>query len=150
MMGDSETRKWILKQGEYRRLYSSLLRKHRGALQGNRDGTETAAAPSGCSENSEDSFADESAILTGILRTEASNIALGIGAAAAALGSLRFIKSRHAMSSVFGRAKAEAMTIAEAEGKKMGTDSFQKTFGACKRWNRPYRSDIDGRWSRGM
>jgi len=115
MNGDSETRKWILKQGEFRRLYSSLLQKHQGALQTTTD-----------SEN--DPFVTESGILTNIFRTEAKYIALGAGAVVASLVSLRFIRSKHAISTVFGRTKAEAMRDAEAEGKRMGTDAFQKTF----------------------
>ncbi len=120
MNEDSETRKWILKQGEYRRLYSSLLQKHRGALQAKTDEA---------TSNGTDPFAEESMVLSSIFRTEALNIALGMGAAVVALGSLRFIQSKHAISTVFGNSKAAAMKEAEAEGKRMGTDTFQKTFG---------------------
>ena len=125
MNEDSDTRKWILKQGEYRRLYSSLLQKHRGALQ--------ASTNEATSENkSNDPFAEESMVLTNIFRTEALNIALGMGAAVVTLGSLRFVQSKHAISTVFGNSKAAAMKEAEAEGKRMGTDTFQKTFGKNK------------------
>ncbi len=122
MNGDSETRKLILKQGEYRRLYSSLLQKYRGALQASTDEATSYG---------NDPFKEESKVLTGIFRTEALNIALGMGAAAFTLGSLRFIRSRHAISTVFGNSKAAAMKEAEEEGKRRGTDAFQKTFGTC-------------------
>ena len=133
MNDDSETRKWILKQGEYRRLYSSLLQKHRGVLQttsGTNATTNTDEAATNSDIDGGDPFAEESKILSNIFRTEASNIGLGIGAAVVTMGSLRFIRSKHAISTVFGRSKAAAMKDAEAEGKKMGTDTFQKTFGA--------------------
>jgi hypothetical protein len=121
MNDDSETRKWILKQGEYRRLYSSLLQKHRGALQTTNDGA---------TDSENDPFVEESGIMINIFRTEAKNIVLGTGAVVASMASLRFIRSKHAISTVFGRTKAEAMRDAEAEGQRMGTDAFQRTFGA--------------------
>ena len=124
MNDDTESRKWILKQGEYRRLYSSLLQKHRGALQQTNDATSSS------SSDDEDPFAEESRILNTLYRTEVQKIGLGLGAAMVALGSLRFVRSKHAISTVFGRSKAAAMQDAEAQGKKLGTHAFQKTFGA--------------------
>ena len=122
MNDDTEARKWILKQGEYRRLYSKLLQKHRGALQADtRD-------DSSSDDNIGGPFAEESMALTNIVRTEALNIVVGVGAAVAILGSLRFVRSKHAISTVFGSSKAAAMKVAEEEGKRMGTDNFQKTF----------------------
>ena len=122
MNNDIETRKWILKQGEYRRLYSKLLQKHRGALQ--------ATTTDESTNNDNEPFSEELIVLTNIFRTEALNIVLGMGAAVATLGSLRFVRSKHAISTVFGSSKAAAMKKAESEGKRMGTDTFQKTFGA--------------------
>ena len=124
MNEESETRKWILKQGEYRRLYSKLLQTHRGTLQATTDGDST--------NESNGPFAEESMILSNIFRTEALYIAFGLGSAAVTLASLRFVQSKHAISTVFGSSKAAAMKQAEFDGKKMGTDTFQRTFGMLK------------------
>lgn len=131
MNDDTEARKYILKQGEYRRLYSSLLQKHRGALQpssSTMSSITTSDAVTGGQSDS-DPFAEESSILEAVFRTEARNIIIGIGFAASSFVSLRFVKSKYAISTVFGRTKAAAMKKAEVEGEKMGTDLFQKTFG---------------------
>lgn len=140
MNDDYETRKLLLKQGGYRKLYSSLLQKHRGVLQTQSDEggvsnedvntNANAHAKYGASSNKNaNHFEDEDRVLNQIFQTEVKNVAMGIGATAVALASLRFARSRHAASTVFGSTKAKVLQEAEIEGKRVGTDTFQKSFG---------------------
>jgi len=138
MNDDYETRKLLLKQGEYRKLYSSLLQKHRGVLQTQPDeggvpnANENTNAKDGVSSyKNSNHFEEEDRVLNQIFQTEVKNVAMGIGATAVALASLRFARSRHAASTVFGSAKAKVLQEAEIEGKRVGTDTFQKSFGTC-------------------
>mmetsp|Transcript_27742 Transcript_27742/g.61096 ORF Transcript_27742/g.61096 Transcript_27742/m.61096 type:complete len:267 (+) Transcript_27742:168-968(+) len=135
MNDDYETRKLLLKQGEYRKLYSSLLQKHRGVLQTQPDeggvpnANENTNAKDGVSSyKNSNHFEEEDRVLNQIFQTEVKNVAMGIGATAVALASLRFARSRHAASTVFGSAKAKVLQEAEIEGKRVGTDTFQKSF----------------------
>ena len=124
MNDDHEIRKLLLKQGEYRKLYSSILQKHRGSLQGNSGNGDAIRG-----NDSDGHFEDEARLLNQIFQTEVKNLATGIGATAATLASLRFARSRRAVSAVFGSAKAKVLYEAEIEGKRVGTDNFQKGFG---------------------
>ena len=126
-----ETRKLLLKQGEYRKLYSSLLQKHRGILQTQPEESSTTAATTedGAISHCHNHFEDEDQTLNQIFQTEVKNLVMGMAATTVTLVSLRFTRSRYAASTVFGTAKAKIIQEAEIEGKRIGTDTFQKTFG---------------------
>jgi hypothetical protein len=124
------------KESVYRKLYSSLLRKHQGALQtssqygesGPNNGNNTNPVRT----TSRPDFDDEDETLSKIFRTEVRNLLIGVGATAFGLATLRF-GSRNAFSSgLFGMTKAKAMQEAEEQAKRRGTETFQKTFGASK------------------
>ena len=138
MNHDYETRQLLRKEPIYRKLYSSLLQKHRGILQAQptKDENSTTTTTITTQHHYDDTnhqqqhnqFEDEDQILNTIFQTEMKNILVGVGASMAALASLRFVRSSYASSTVFGSVKAKAMQEAEREGKKRGTDTFQKNF----------------------
>jgi hypothetical protein len=136
MNHDYETRQLLRKDPIYRKLYSSLLQEHRGILQAqpkenNTTTTTTAITTEHHAANHHhrnNQFEDEDQTLNMIFQTEIKNILIGVGASVAALASLRFVRSSYASSTVFGYVKAKAIQEAEIEGKKRGTDTFQKNF----------------------
>ena len=139
MNHDYETRQILRKEPIYRKLYSSLLQEHRGILQQappTKDENSTTTITTQQQHHYDDThhqqqhnqFEDEDQILNTIFQTEMKNILVGVGASVAAVASLRFVRSSYASSTVFGSVKAKAMQEAEREGKKRGTDTFQKNF----------------------
>ena len=136
MNHDYETRQILRKEPIYRKLYSSLLQEHRGILQQappTKDENSTTTTTITTQHQHDDTnyqqhnqFEDEDQILNTIFQTEMKNILVGVGASVAAVASLRFVRSSYASSTVFGSVKAKAMQAAEREGKKRGTDTFQK------------------------
>lgn len=137
MNHDYETRQILRKEPIYRKLYSSLLQEHRGILQAQpKDENSTTTTTTTITTQHHDDtnhqqhnqFEDEDQILNTIFQTEIKNILVGVVASVAALASLRFVRSSYASSTVFGYVKAKAMQEAEIEGKKRGTDTFQKNF----------------------
>ena len=141
MNHDYETRQILRKEPIYRKLYSSLLQEHRGILQQaqptkDENSTTTTTTTITTQHHYDDTnhqpqhnqFEDEDQILNTIFQTEMKNILVGVGASVAAVASLRFVRSSYASSTVFGSVKAKAMQAAEREGKKRGTDTFQKNF----------------------
>ena len=142
MNHDYETRQILRKEPIYRKLYSSLLQEHRGILQQapptkDENSTTTTTTTITTQQHHDDTtnhqqqhhqFEDEDQILNTIFQTEMKNILVGVGASVAAVASLRFVRSSYASSTVFGSVKAKAMQAAEREGKKRGTDTFQKNF----------------------
>ena len=136
MNHDYETRQILRKEPIYRKLYSSLLQEHRGILQAPPTDENSTTTTTITTQHHDDTnhpqqhnqFEDEDQILNTIFQTEMKNILVGVGASLAALASLRFVRSSYASSTVFGSVKAKAMQEAEREGKKRGTDTFQKNF----------------------
>ena len=140
MNHDYETRQILRKEPIYRKLYSSLLQEHRGILQAAQptkdENSTTTTTTTITTQHHDDTnhpqqhnqFEDEDQILNTIFQTEMKNILVGVGASVAAVAALRFVRSSYASSTVFGSVKAKAMQEAEREGKKRGTDTFQKNF----------------------
>ena len=137
MNHDYETRQILRKEPIYRKLYSSLLQEHRGILQQAQPTKDENSTTTITTQHHDDTtnhqqqhhqFEDEDQILNTIFQTEMKNILVGVGASVAAVASLRFVRSSYASSTVFGSVKAKAMQEAEREGKKRGTDTFQKNF----------------------
>jgi hypothetical protein len=141
MNHDYETRQLLRKEPIYRKLYSSLLQEHRGILQAAHqpkdENSTTTTTTTITTQHHDDTtnhqpqhnqFEDEDQILNTIFQTEMKNMLVGVGASVAAVASLRFVRSSYASSTVFGYVKAKAMQEAEIEGKKRGTDTFQKNF----------------------
>lgn len=137
MNHDYETRQILRKEPIYRKLYSSLLQEHRGILQAQPTKDENSTTTTTITTQHHDDtnhqqqhhqFEDEDQILNTIFQTEMKNVLVGVGASVTALASLRFVRSSYASSTVFGYVKAKAMQEAEREGKKRGTDTFQKNF----------------------
>jgi hypothetical protein len=151
MEGDKIARGRIRqKESAYRRLYSTLLRKRRGALQrhqhhqhhkedgqsgaNNNDAKNISVAAAKVVPSSEDDdFAEEEDALNRIFRAEVQNLLIGVAATALVWTSLRF-GTRYAFSSgLFGIDKAVAMAEAERQAKRRGTETFQKTFGTLRK-----------------
>jgi hypothetical protein len=135
MNHDYETRQILRKEPIYRKLYSSLLQEHRGILQAQPKEENNTTTTTITTEHHDDAnhhnrnqFEDEDQTLNTIFQTEIKNILVGVGASVAALASLRFVRSSYASSTVFGYVKAKAIQEAEIEGKKRGTDRFQRNF----------------------
>jgi hypothetical protein len=121
-MDDLEARKWQQKESVYRKLYSFILQKHKGALQ------EQPTTTTDTSSKSSDVFADEQQLLNRIFQTEVQNLLLGVGATALCFGLLRTSKAR-ALLTILGEAKAKALLEANVQAKQMGTEGIQNRIG---------------------
>ena len=79
-MNDQETRRIQQKESVYRKLYSSILQKHRGVLQ-QQDHGATTTTPG-------NEFDDEQRLLNTIFYSEVKSLLFGVGVTAVAAGWL--------------------------------------------------------------
>lgn len=144
---------WKLRQKEsvYRKLYSELLKKHRGVLQhlgselepSSPSSSQSSSSQSSTSSSSSSSasytttaatttnvFQDESQVLNQIFRTEIVNLLVGVGSTAATLATLRWGKIRFLSSPLVGKTTL-VLHEAQAQARRHGTEELQSTIG---RW----------------
>ena len=148
-MMDGEAWKLRQKESVYRKLYSNLLQKHRGALQevqstsssssSSSSPVQSTSSSSSSSSSSEtgngtqtstlqekDPYEDETSTLNQIFRTEVGNLVVGVVSTAVTFMALRFGKTKILSSPIFGGVKTpEVFRQAEIHAKQYGTDHTQ-------------------------
>mmetsp|Transcript_43568 Transcript_43568/g.105646 ORF Transcript_43568/g.105646 Transcript_43568/m.105646 type:complete len:287 (-) Transcript_43568:1647-2507(-) len=151
-MMDGEAWKLRQKESVYRKLYSDLLQKHRGALQEVQSSSSSLSSsssdpkvdkdpPASSSSSSynvtsspqasvipqqKDPYEDETNALNQIFRTEVGNLVVGVASTAVTFLALRFGKTRILSSPIFGGLKTpETFQQAESHARQYGTEHTQ-------------------------
>jgi hypothetical protein len=121
-MDDWESKKARQKESIYRQLYSSVLKRHRGALQGLNDDDDNETT------NDNVVFQDEKKLLGQVFQTEVKNLVVGMGAALTVYAALR-VGPKYVMQRFGSAQKAKAIRESEEQARKGGTEETQRSIG---------------------